>query len=105
MDFKKRFDYSNINNFLSDNETVGRAEYYRNKFNNKLPDYCYDLMEIQSKPEYDEVDVEEIIEYIKEYKSSMHKTIIAAFEEAKNMILPDNETVIELVKNCNLIEK
>ena len=37
MDFKaqKKFDYTDINNFLPDNFMTGTAEYYQNKFGNK----------------------------------------------------------------------
>ena len=36
MDFKKKFDYNDINNFLPDNQTVGTSDFYRDKFKLKL---------------------------------------------------------------------
>ena len=30
MDFKKKFDYDDINNFLPDNLTIGKSEFYQN---------------------------------------------------------------------------
>lgn len=39
MDFKKKFDYNDINNFLPDNYYIGTADYYKQKFN--LPEYEY----------------------------------------------------------------
>jgi hypothetical protein len=54
MDFKKKFDYDDRNNFLPDNKTIGRSDFFRNKFNDKLPSYICDILEIKSRIEFDD---------------------------------------------------
>jgi hypothetical protein len=69
MDFKgqKKFDYNDINNFLPDNFTTGTAEYYQNKFGDKFPEHYYKLMEILTRPEYD--DPEEVIRIVEQVRT------------------------------------
>ena len=69
MDFKqqKKFDYDDINSFLPDNFTTGTAEYYQNKFGDKFPDHYYTLMEILTRPEYD--DPEEMIRIVEQVRT------------------------------------
>ena len=50
MDFKKKFDYNDINNFLPDNKTIGTSDYYRNKFRDGLPDYMCCLLYTSPSP-------------------------------------------------------
>ena len=58
MDFKgqKKFNYDDVNSFLPDNFTTGTAEFYQNKFGNKFPDHYYTLMEVLTRPEYNDSD-------------------------------------------------
>ena len=49
MNFKKSFNYEDINNFLPDNLTIGSSEYYREKFHNSLPEYMCDILEIKTR--------------------------------------------------------
>ena len=69
MDFKqqKKFDYNDINNFLPDNFTTGTAEYYQNKFGNKFPEHYYTLMEILTRPEYNDPD--EVIRIVEQVRT------------------------------------
>ena len=74
MDFKKKFDYNDINNFLPDNMTVGRSEYFKNKFNDKLPSHVCEMLEVKSRIEFDdEKQNEDIIQLIKEKKRNRIK--------------------------------
>ena len=41
MDFNKKFDYDDINNYLPDNKTLATSEYFQNKFVG-LPSYICD---------------------------------------------------------------
>lgn len=84
MDFKqqKKFDYTDINNFLPDNLTTGTAEYYQNKFGDKFPDHYYKLMEILTRPEYD--DPEEVIRIVEQVRTDAkleNERIIAEWNE------------------------
>ena len=66
MNFKKKFDYNDINNFLPDNLTIGKSEYYQKKFNEMMPQYICDILEVNSRSEYDDVNKEDIIDTIKQ---------------------------------------
>jgi hypothetical protein len=80
MDFKqqKKFDYNDINNFLPDNFTTGTAEYYQNKFGDKFPDHYYKLMEILTRPEYDDPEeVNRIVEQVRTDAKLENDRIIA----------------------------
>lgn len=67
MNFKgeKKFDYNDITNFLPDNFTIGTSDFYKTKFNDKLPDYYCDILEILSRVEYDETETTQRINIIK----------------------------------------
>ena len=65
MDFKKKFDYNDINNFLPDNQTVGTSDFYRDKFKLKFPDQFYEMFEIMARSEYGEGESIELIEKAK----------------------------------------
>ena len=65
MDFKKKFDYNDINNFLPDNQTVGTSDFYRDKLKLKFPDQFYEMFEIMARSEYGEDESIELIEKAK----------------------------------------
>jgi len=84
MDFKqqKKFDYNDINNFLPDNFTTGTAEYYQNKFGDKFPEHYYKLMEILTRPEYDDPEeVSRIVEQVRTDAKLENERIIAEWNE------------------------
>lgn len=64
MDFKKKFDHNDINNFLPDNITVGTSEYYQKKLGEKMPTYVCDILELKSRPEHDHDGKEAMIEMV-----------------------------------------
>lgn len=84
MDFKKRFDYSDINNFLPDNKTIGTIEYYREKTFNRLPEEEYILLEAKAREEYCEDDVKEIYKQVNQYKKSLQEQVLYEFKEREN---------------------
>ena len=51
MDFNKKFDHNDINNYLPDNKTLATSEYFQNKFVG-LPSYICDMLEVKSRVEY-----------------------------------------------------
>lgn len=84
MNFKgqKKFDYTDINKFLPDNFTTGTAEYYQNKFGDKFPEHYYKLMEILTRPEYnDPEEVIRIVEQVRTDAKSENERIIAEWNE------------------------
>jgi len=94
MDFKqqKKFDYNDINTFLPDNLTTGTAEFYQNKFGDKFPDHYYKLMEILTRPEYD--DPEEVIRIVEQVRTDAkleNDRIIAEWNE-RQLQLEYNES-------------
>jgi hypothetical protein len=66
MDFKKKFDYSDINNFLPDNVTLGRSEYFQKMFHDMMPTYVCDILELKTREEYDNINKDKLIEMIKQ---------------------------------------
>ena len=89
FDLKKRFDHSDINSFLPDSKTVGTFDFYRTKFQNKFPDYYYELFEVLSRPEYNEEDCKELVTRIREEEQRRNNQIIDEYNERLN------ESIIE----------
>ena len=91
MDFKRKFDYSDINNFLPDNVTLGTEAYYRNKFNNKLPDELFYGFEVLTRKEYNNTDIEQYKSLVVQYRKDFHNKIMSEFEEREKVIeeIPD----------------
>lgn len=103
MDFKKKFDYEDINNFLPDNETVGRSDYFRNKFNDKLPSHICDILEIKSRSEFNnEIQNKELINMIKEAQRESDKKLLEEYEE-RNKIITEDDFIISEKKNIDCI--
>ena len=95
MDFKKRFDHEDISNYLPDNFTLGRSEFYKHKFGDKMPLYICDILEIKSRLEYnDEKQNIELIQMIKESKKQDDINLMKEFEE-RNKPLTDKEILFE----------
>ena len=46
MDFKKKFDHNDINNFLPDNVTVCTSGYFQKKLGEKMPTYICDIHKV-----------------------------------------------------------
>jgi hypothetical protein len=81
MDFKKRFDYEDINNFLPDNQTIAKTEYFNKKFKGKMPDYICDILEIKSRVEFKEEEENKFIDMIKESVKNTNQKLMEEFEE------------------------
>ena len=80
MDFKKKFDYDDINNFLPDNKTLATSEYFQNKFVG-LPSYICDMLEVKSRVEYNEKSEIEFINFIKENKKKQDEKLMKEYDE------------------------
>jgi hypothetical protein len=52
---KKAYDYDDPKNYLTDNQTIGTAEYYKKKIPN-LPDHMYHILESSARIEYTQDD-------------------------------------------------
>lgn len=86
MDFKKRFDYEDISNFLPDNKTIAKTEYFNKKFNGKMPDYLCEILEIKSRIEFKQEEEDKYIEIITESARNEGKKLIEEFEERSKPI-------------------
>ena len=96
MDFKNRLNHSDVNQFLSDSQTLCREDYFRNKFNDKLPEYMYYALEVFTRLEYDNVDEQEVIECINDFKLEYHNKLMLELNERQNIkpdvvIIPDEK--------------
>jgi len=97
MNFKgeKKFDYKDITNFLPDNYTVGTSDFYKTKFNDKLPDHYCDILEILSRVEYDETETTQRINILK-----------LEIKESNNRLLNElNERFLENIENIDIKEE
>ena len=75
--FKKRFDHNDPYNYLPSNKTLGTERWWFQKLGNKLPDGYLYLLEVLSREEYTDEDVERAKELVKqqqiEYNAFYHK--------------------------------
>ena len=83
MDFKKKFNHDDINNFLPDNKILASSEYFQNKFVG-LPSYVCDMMEVKSRVEYNEKSELEFLNIIKEKKRLEDEKLMAEYDERAN---------------------
>ena len=83
MDFKKKINYDDINNYLPDNKTLATSEYFQNKFVG-LPSYICDILEVKSRVEYNEKSEIEFINVIKENKKKHDEKLMKEFEDREN---------------------
>ena len=83
MDFNKKFDYDDINNYLPDNKTLATSEYFQNKFVG-LPSYVCDILEVKSRVEYNEKSEIEFLNIIKEKKRLEDEKLMAEYDERAN---------------------
>ena len=81
MDFKKKFDYNDINNYLPDNFTLGNALYYENKYNHKLPEGLSQILEAQTRAEYTEEDTTNIIQNVIQQQINYGEQLIREYNE------------------------
>ena len=81
MNFKRKIDYADITNFLPDNYLVGTTDFWRNKFNNKLPDRYYNILEVKSMVEFTKEEEEKEMEHLKELLKKDYDAMIKEFEE------------------------
>jgi len=80
MNFKKKFDHNNINNYLPDNRTIAMSEFFQKKFEG-LPSYICDMMEAKSRIEYDDYDTEIILKLIRDRQKEENKKLIDEYNE------------------------
>ena len=83
MDFKKKINYDDINNYLPDNKTLATSEYFQNKFVG-LPSYVCDILEVKSRVEYNEKSEIEFLNIIKEKKRLEDEKLMAEYDERAN---------------------
>ena len=83
MDFNKKFDHNDINNYLPDNKTLASSEYFQNKFVG-LPSYVCDILEVKSRVEYNEKSEIEFLNIIKEKKRLEDEKLMAEYDERAN---------------------
>ena len=96
MDFKKKFNHDDINNYLPDNTTLATSEYFQNKFVG-LPSYVCDILEVKSRVEYNEKSEIEFLNIIKEKKRLEDEKLMAEYDErAKESITPLQNELDEL---------
>ena len=96
MDFKKKFNHDDINNYLPDNKTLATSEYFQNKFVG-LPSYICDMLEVKSRVEYNEKSEIEFLNSIKEKKRLEDEKLMAEYDErAKESITPLQNELDEL---------
>lgn len=100
---KKPIDKKCMYRFLSDNQTIGTEQYYRNKLGDGLPDELYQYLEIKSKPEYTDEDLKKVMESIKEYRDIYEKKLLEEFEE-RELENKDEEIEIEDIFEITDIE-
>jgi len=101
MDFKKRFDYSDINNFLPDNFTAGTTEYFRQKLP-RLPEEEYLILEAKTRKEYTEVDKSDTYERVKKYKQELADKIIKELEEREDPSFNDKPVIDDYEKEMEI---
>ncbi len=94
FNIKKRFDRNDIRNYISDSDYVGTADFYKCKYDNKLPEYYYDYFEIMARKEHDDCIKETVKNLIRKEQMELNKKIDNEFNERLNSI---NE-----IKNLNL---
>ncbi len=90
---KIKFDYNDLNNFLPDNKTVGTSSYYKKKLGYKLPEYMYDMMEINARKEYNHSDVLQAQSDIKILKQNYNNQLLNELNERSK---ENNPLFIEL---------
>jgi len=83
MDFKKKFDHNDINNYLPDNKTIATSEFFQNKFVG-LPSYVCDILEVKPRVEYNEKSEIELLNIIKEKKKLEDEKLMAEYDERAN---------------------
>jgi len=83
MNFKKKFDYDDINIFLPDNKTIATTDYFKNKYKG-MPDYICEMLEVKSRVEYNEKSELEFINMIKEKKRLEDEKLIKEFDDRQN---------------------
>ena len=66
------FDYTNKYNYLSDNDTIGTAQYYHKKFGDKFSMLDYKILEIKSRNEFTDDDLDEAL-----LKRKHHNALVA----------------------------
>ena len=78
MDFKKKFDYNDITNFLPDNMTLGTSSYFSKKYN--LPSYMCEMLEV--KPICEHTGNEEVLlNEIRERQTQHDQKLLNEFKE------------------------
>jgi hypothetical protein len=87
FNIKRRFDHNDFFNYLSDDACVGTSDFYRKKFNNKLPNYYYDFFEMKARHEINEDTKLLLVKVALEEKKQLDDKILKEFDERNNLNL------------------
>ena len=100
MNFKKKFDHNNINNYSPDNRTIAMSEFFQKKYEG-LPSYVCDMMEAKSRIEYDDYDTEIILKLIRDRQIEQNKKLIDEYNEIVKQSEEASSEEINLNDNDN----
>ena len=75
----KKIDYNDIYNFLPDNATIGTSDFYRRKYEDKLPEPYYKYMESCARVEYTEEDKENSLALMREQMEAYNNALLAEY--------------------------
>ena len=101
--FKKKFDHTDINNFLPCNKTIGTVDFFNKKFKNNMPEHICELLSVETLIENEEEKErakEEILNKKKEYTEKLLKE----YEDRKNDIKDNIDEIYDkyLTPNFNI---
>jgi hypothetical protein len=81
---KQNNDRLDLYRFTPDNHTVGTEEFYRRKLGDKFPDELYRFLEVKTRPEYTEEDINEVLQQINDYRRNYEQQLLKELEERQN---------------------
>lgn len=89
MFITKKHNQDDLDLYKSSNQTVGNANFFKNKLP-RLPDYYYDALESTARREYTEEDQKQAIEYAKKQKQDYDNKLMAEYAERENVVIDEN---------------
>ena len=98
---KKPIDKTSLYRFQPDNLTIGTEQYYRNKLGDGFPDEIYQYLEVKSKPEYTDKDLDLLLKSINDYKKMYQDKLLEEFEE-RSKENKDEENIITDIENISI---
>jgi len=85
----KKFDQADMELYKSSNQTVGNANFFKNKIP-RLPEHYYDILEASSRREYTEEDQKEVIKRAMQEKKDYENKLMAEYQERENVVIDEN---------------